>query len=123
MLVLINNLQPFCKKKDIELLIQRSISKFFWIKNQKEFSVNLFYKKFINSPSTEYYAIIFFQNDKIAKKIIKKLNNSYFYGKTILVKQYFIRCWQNDRRILNNKLLINNIRIEDRRRGTDLITF
>jgi len=72
-----------------------------------------------NAKTSEFHGLVTIEPDKVARKVIKKLNRKRFLGKHILVREYQSRCWHNDLRINHNpkKLKFDCRRGSDRRRG------
>jgi len=48
----------------------------------------------------EYHAIVNIKPDAVALRAIKKLHGGVFKGKRIVVREYVVRSWKNDRRIV-----------------------
>lgn len=63
----------------------------------------------------EFHGLVTIDSDAVAKRIIKKLNRKAFIGKPIIVREYFHRSWQNDRRVNMGEW---NDELEDRRKGS-----
>ena len=66
----------------------------------------------------DYHALIFVQDDSLANKLIHRLNKKKLLHDHVIVREYFIRCWQNDRRLgLKSNAKVER-RVSDRRRTT-----
>lgn len=78
MIILISNLSSTCEKKDIERLIQSSISKFFWFSTDPSIHVNLYNKKYLGHSQIEYFALVCFSKERNCKKTYKEIGWNLF---------------------------------------------
>ena len=70
-----------------------------------------------NTKALEYHGLVRIEPDKLAQKVIKRLNRKPFKGVRINVREYRIRSWHNDRRTkMSNTSKSATLRKRDRRR-------
>jgi len=64
-----------------------------------------------------YYGLVVIPSDKVAKRIIRKLNNKILKDRRVTVRKYHLRSWRNDPRINSTKFndALENKREKDRR--------
>ena len=67
----------------------------------------------------EYHGLVTIEPDTAAQRVIKKLNRKAFNGKHIAVREYHIRTWHNDPRLIPKPLNFKfpDHRNKDRRRS------
>jgi len=61
--------------------------------------INLLILKDIEINELEYHALVTVGPDKVAERVIKRLNRKPINGKHIAVREYVLRNWHNDPRI------------------------
>jgi len=52
-----------------------------------------------NTKKTEYHGLIYVDSEKTGQRLIKKLNGKEFKNRTVEMREYYSRCWHNDRRL------------------------
>lgn len=52
----------------------------------------------INTESLEFQALANIEPDVVANRAIKKLHGVFLRGRRIVVREYFLRSWKNDKR-------------------------
>lgn len=58
-------------------------------------------KKTLSSGDTVYYAVIGFDNDKHALKLMEKFAGQSFKGRELVIREYIHRSYNNERRAVN----------------------
>lgn len=51
-----------------------------------------------NAAIVEYHGLVHILPDEVGLRVIRKLNRQHFKGKRIVVREYVVRSWHNDRR-------------------------
>lgn len=71
----------------------------------------------------EYHGLVTVDSEKAGRRALKKLNGKRLNGRLVMVREFAIRSWRNDRR-LNHVCVADamgkGFRRNDRRRGKDL---
>ena len=52
-----------------------------------------------NTKKIEYHGLIYVDSEKTGERLIKKLNGKEFKNRVVEMRQYYSRCWHNDRRL------------------------
>ena len=58
-------------------------------------------KKTLDNGETVYYAVIGFENDKYAEKLLEKFAGKEFKGRVLVIREYVHRSYNNERRAVN----------------------
>ncbi len=58
-------------------------------------------KKTLDNGETVFYAVIGFENDKYALKLMEKFAGQSFKGRELVIREYFHRSYNNERRAVN----------------------
>jgi len=84
--------------------------------------INLLIFEDTEKGKLEYHALVSVEPDKVAERVIKRLNRKPINGKHIAVREYVLRNWHNDPRINMQQWNeeFKNRRKADRRRKNKL---
>ena len=58
-------------------------------------------KKTLDNGETVFYAVIGFENDKYAEKLLEKFSGREFKGRVLDIREYYHRSYNNERRAVN----------------------
>lgn len=113
MFVLISRLPPNTTKAEILALLNPALTMGFFFKIGVVESLELAYYRDSADDKIIWHSLARIEPDSAAKRVIRKLHRKRFNGMRIHVREYQLRCWQNDQRL--NKVLPAHVR--ERRKG------
>lgn len=122
MIVFFRRIPAETKLEDLVEFIEPAL-KGGWFRRSGQISkVEIIIFKDVVINKLEYHALATIEPDKIAERMIKKLNRKPILGKHIAVREYVYRLWHNDRRINypSRHTEPDERRKNDRRRGKNL---
>ena len=118
MFVIIKNIPLTAQISDLKNIITTTIANGFFHESGYLKAVKIIQLVDRKKQEVDRYAIVRVDSDNTQKYLISTLNGKTIDGRTIVVNEYFVRHWTNDRRIAkcDTSLPINNRRKADRRR-------
>lgn len=117
MILFFRNIPASTEPFELEDFIQPAIKAWLLFKPGRILKTEMLAVHDTLANSVEFHALVYVDSEKTGQQIIKKLNGKHFKTKTLEIREYITRCWQNDRR--NNREVSNTIqekRQKDRRR-------
>lgn len=83
-------------------------------------SISFWRYEIVETNQIEYYALVDVEPDVVGERVVKRLNKKQLNGKYIVIQEYHVRHWSNDKRVFKSVLNrgSNNKRTSDRRRKT-----
>ncbi len=115
MIIFLRDIPAKTKTDDIVYHITPFLKGGLFEKNGNIDNVKILALKDAKENTYEFHGLVTINSDATAKRVIKKLNRKIFIGKPIIVREYFHRSWQNDRRINMGEW---NEELIDRRKGS-----
>ena len=119
MLLFFRNIPANTRTSDFHKLIKPAMGNAVFSAFNKGRIVNVKIVRLLDSNTKilEYHGLVRIEPDKVAQKVIKRLNRKSFKGVRINVREYRSRSWHNDRRTkMSNTLKSASLRKKDRRR-------
>lgn len=121
MIIFLKNIPPETKKYEIASFIDRVINDCFLGKVDAKVSIEdieTFTIQEVDSNALDKYGLVRISPKEVGKRVIKKLDGTFFKRKRITVREYFNRSVQNDPRNMRPGTTIdfNEQRASDRRR-------
>jgi len=116
MIVFLRNIPAKTKRSDIVAFIEPAIKKRWFQKKAEIVEIKVMQLNDPRAGTMEFHGVVTIEPEKVAKKVIRKLNRQVFLGKRIAVHEYCRRNWHNDPRI-KNALTTDDRRKSDRRRN------
>lgn len=105
MIVLFKNIPDNSYYNDISNLVEPVIKGNLLTKSGQINSIEIIALQEINKTELEFQALANIEPDAVAQRVIKKLHGLYLRGQRMVVRQYFIRSWRNDKRNQETKPL------------------
>lgn len=56
----------------------------------------------VDTHAIEYYALVKIEPDVVGQRVIKQLNKKLLNGKYIVIQEYHVRHWSNERRVFTS---------------------
>ena len=85
----------------------------FWRKHQPELTIKHYEKKCVGQPI--HYFVLSLSSEKLAQRLIRRLNSSVFNGMPLTARELFFRSCMNERRAPNQEHVAGDQRQTDRR--------
>lgn len=98
MIVLIKNIPESSYHNNISDLLEPVVKGNLLTKKGEVSNIEIIALQEINRPDLEFQALATIQPDDVGQRVIKKLHGLYLQGRRVVVRQYFIRSWRNDKR-------------------------
>lgn len=98
-IVLFKNIPDNSYHNDISALVEPVLKGGLLSKRGTLNSVEIIALKEENSDELEFQALANIEPDTVAHRVIRKLHGLYIRGRRIVVREYFLRSWKNDKRI------------------------
>jgi hypothetical protein len=98
MIVLFRNIPNDSYHNDISTFVQPAIKGGLFKAQGSINSIEIIALRENNTESLEFQALVHIEPEIVAMRVIKKLHGLYIRGCRIMVRQYFIRSWKNDKR-------------------------
>jgi hypothetical protein len=102
MIVLFKNIPESTYHNDISNFIQPVIKGGLFRTRGYINSIEIIALQEINTVSLEFQALANIEPDTVADRVIKNLHGLNFRGRRIVVRQYILRSWKNDKRSEEN---------------------
>ncbi len=102
MIVLFKNIPENSYHNDISNFIQPVIKGGLFRPQGYVNSIEIIALQEMNDTSLEFQALANIEPDAAANRVIKNLHGLYIRGRRIVVRQYFLRNWRNDKRSEGN---------------------
>ena len=99
MIVLIKNIPENSYHNDINNLIDPALKGGIFSKRGQVNNIEIIALQEENTKSLEFQALATIEPDDAASRVIRKIHGQFIMGKRIVVREYFVRSWRNDKRI------------------------
>ncbi len=99
MQIILKRIPEKTKKRDIDNFLAPILKGTFFQKSGAVESIKILILHDPKTNEVEWHGLVSFDSEKIALRVIKKLNRKYFLGKYIAISEYHRRSWENDRRV------------------------
>ena len=103
MIVFLRNIPDDTSRLDIVGFINPALEGGFFKAKGEILSIGVLMAKDKALNLAEYHAIVNIKPDAVALRVIKKLHGQLFRGRRIVVREYVVRDWRNDRRAIPGK--------------------
>jgi hypothetical protein len=98
MIVLFKNIPENSYHNDISNFVEPVIKGGLLSKQGHINNIEIIALQEINTESLEFQALANIEPDVVAYRVIKKLHGVFIRGRRIVVREYFLRSWKNDKR-------------------------
>jgi hypothetical protein len=98
MIVLFKNIPDNSYHNDISNLVEPVIKGSLLSKGGHINSIEIIALQEVNTQDLEFQALASIEPDVVAQRVIKKLHGLNLRGHRVVVREYFIRNWKNDKR-------------------------
>ena len=121
MILILKRISPSTQTPDIESFISPELKGSLFSKTGSLEKISIQMLQTANKDKAEFNALVRVEPDKVAQRIIKKLNRKSLKGKPINVAEYYLRHRDNDRRSGRVDPAIDRRRKERRRLDLKII--
>jgi hypothetical protein len=98
MIVLFKNIPENSYHNDISNFVEPVVKGGLLSKRGHVNNIEIIALQEINTESLEFQALANIEPDVVAYRVIKKLHGVFIRGRRIVVREYFLRSWKNDKR-------------------------
>jgi hypothetical protein len=98
MIVLFKNIPENSYHNDISNFVEPVVKGGLLSKRGHVNNIEIIALQEINTESLEFQALANIEPDAVAYRVIKKLHGVFIRGRRIVVREYFLRSWKNDKR-------------------------
>jgi hypothetical protein len=115
MQIILKRIPEKTKKRDIDKFLAPVLKGTLFQKSGSIESIKILVLHDPKTNEVEWHGLVSFDSEKIALRVIRRLNRKYFLGKYIAVSEYHRRSWENDRRVSSH----DEDRLEESKRKSD----
>lgn len=120
MILFLRNIPASCTKTDIINFVKPGLKSMFNLFSGKILDIEILILHNPANKLTEYHGLVTVSSYRFGKRAIRALSGKFLKGSKIIVREYKIRSWHNDRRIdhsKNHDFIGSGNRKSDRRRS------
>lgn len=124
MIIFIRNIPPITKLSELESFVDSGLKRSFFSPAGIITKTEILALKDKRTQLIEYHGLVYVEPDKAAQQAIKRLNGKIIHNKPVIVREFKIRSWHNDRRENHAQIydkLHTGKRKGDRRRDMEVV--
>ena len=119
MILFIKNIPANSHPSELQHYVESAVERRFFFRSGRVLKCEILVMQDKRTKAFEFHGLVYVDSDKSGQRAIQKLKGQCFKNKRVMVREYRVRSWHNDRRLkpISVPDSIMEKRHGDRRRG------